>query len=132
MACVSFYGSCAYHFCLHSFGQPGHWPHLAERLAEIGFSLVWWSCDFLKYQCGGKKFFFFVFSAAPATYGGFQLRGQIRAAAAGLLHSHSNMGYKPYLQPIPKLTANAGSFNTLNEARDGTCILMDTSQIRFC
>ena len=35
-------------------------------------------------------FFCFLFRAAPAAYGGFQARGQMGAAAAGLHHSHNN------------------------------------------
>ena len=35
-------------------------------------------------------FFFLLFSAAPSAYGSCQARGQIRAAAASLHHSHSN------------------------------------------
>ena len=42
------------------------------------------------------KFFAF-FKAAPAASGSFQARGQIRAAATGLYHSHSNTGSKPCL-----------------------------------
>ena len=38
-------------------------------------------------------------------YGGFQAMGLIRATAAGLYHSHSNVGSKPHLQPTPHLTA---------------------------
>ena len=41
----------------------------------------------------GLKGFFvclFVFKAAHVAYGSFQVRGQIRAAAAALYHSHSN------------------------------------------
>ena len=37
-------------------------------------------------------FFFFLFRATPAAYGGSQARGPIRAVAAGLYHSHSNVG----------------------------------------
>ena len=37
-------------------------------------------------------FFFFFLRAKPAAYGGSQARGLIRAAAAGLNHSHSNAG----------------------------------------
>ena len=51
-------------------------------------------------------FFIFVFSrAAPAVYGGSQARGLIRAVAAGLHHSHSNVGSKQRLPPTPQLTA---------------------------
>ena len=35
---------------------------------------------------------FLFFRAVPAAYGGSQARGQTGAAAAGLHHSHSNMG----------------------------------------
>ena len=48
---------------------------------------------------------FFLFRAAPSAYGGSQASGRIRAAAAGLQHSHSNAGSKPHLQPTPQLTA---------------------------
>ena len=48
---------------------------------------------------------FFLFRATPTAYGRSQARGQIRAAAAGLYHSHSNTGSKSHLQPIPQLTA---------------------------
>ena len=50
-------------------------------------------------------YLFLFFRAAPATYGSSQARGPIRAAAASLHHSHSNVGSKPRLQPIPQLTA---------------------------
>ena len=36
--------------------------------------------------------FFCLFRAVPMAYGGSQVRGQIRAVAAGLHHSHSNTG----------------------------------------
>ena len=54
-------------------------------------------------------FVFFVFSvfsrAALAAYGGSQARGLIRAVAAGLQHSHSNVGSELCLQHTPQLTA---------------------------
>ena len=43
--------------------------------------------------------FFFLFRATPAAYGGSQARGQIRAAAADLHHSHSEARSEPHLQP---------------------------------
>ena len=52
------------------------------------------------------SFSFFVFyRAALAAYGGSQARGRIGATAAGLHHSHSNMGSEPRLRPTPQLTA---------------------------
>ena len=47
--------------------------------------------------------------AAPAAYGDSQARGQIRAVAAGLHHSHSNARSEQQLQPTPQLTATARS-----------------------
>ena len=52
-----------------------------------------------------SSFFFFLSTATPAAYGSSQGRGQIRAAAAGLNHSHSNTGSKPHLRPMPQLVA---------------------------
>ena len=48
-------------------------------------SLVW---DYYFYA--QQTFFFLICRAAPAAYGSSQVRGQIRALAAGLHHSHSN------------------------------------------
>ena len=54
-------------------------------------------------------FFFFVFlpfcRATPTAYGGSLARGQIRATAAGLHQSHSNLGSELCLQPTTQLTA---------------------------
>ena len=61
-------------------------------------------------------FVFCFFRAAPTAYGGSQASGQIGATAAGLHHSHSN----------------ARALTHWVEARDRTCVLMDTSQIPFC
>ena len=48
--------------------------------------------------------FCYFFRGAPVAYGGFQSMGLIRAAAASLHHSHSNMGSESCLQPTPQLT----------------------------
>ena len=50
-------------------------------------------------------FFFFFFRATPRAHGSSQARSLIRATAAHLCHSHSHMGSKLQLQPIPQLTA---------------------------
>ena len=44
---------------------------------------------------------FCLFRAAPMAYGSSQARGQIRAVAAGLRHSHSNTGSEPQLMATP-------------------------------
>ena len=43
--------------------------------------------------------------ATPVAYGSSQARGQIRAAAAGLHHSHSNTRSELRLQPTLPLMA---------------------------
>ena len=40
---------------------------------------------------------FLSFRATPVAYGGSQARSQIGAVAAGLHHSHSNVGSEPHL-----------------------------------
>ena len=51
-------------------------------------------------------FLFFCFSrGALMAYGGSQSRGQIRAVAASLCHSHSNTGLEPLLQLTSQLMA---------------------------
>ena len=46
-----------------------------------------------------QSFFFFFFMATPVAYGGSHARGQIRATAAVLCHSHCNTGSESYLRP---------------------------------
>ena len=49
--------------------------------------------------------FFVFFRAALAAYGSSQARGLIRAVAAGLCHSHSNVGFELHLQTTQQLMA---------------------------
>ena len=53
-------------------------------------------------------------------------RGGIRAAAASLSSSHSNTLSEPHLQPLHSSQQHQ-ILNPLNEPRDRTCILLDTS-----
>ena len=50
-------------------------------------------------------YLFSFFRAALMAYGSSQIRGWIRVAAAGYLHSHSNARSKQDLWAIPQLTA---------------------------
>ena len=61
-------------------------------------------------------FFFLLFRAAPAAYGGYQARGQIGAGATSLHHS----------------SEQCWILNPLSEARDQTRTLMVASRICFC
>ena len=76
-----------------------------------------------------SQLYFFSFRAAPVAYGGSQARGQTRAAAAILHHSHSNSRSKPRLRHHS--SQQRWILNPLSEARDWTHILMDTNRVHF-
>ena len=63
-------------------------------------------------------FFFFpcLLRATPETYGGSQARGPVRDIATGLHNTHSSQ--------------QRWILNPLGKARDQTCALLDTSQVR--
>ena len=75
-------------------------------------------------------FCFVLFRAVPEAYESSQTRVQIRTAAAGLHHSHNKAGSKPCLQPTPQLKAKLDPQPT-SKTWNRTCILEDTSRIRF-
>ena len=81
------------------------------RLTQVKNYLVSWLTVGKLLNFGYFGFFFLfgfsflLFRAAPAAYGGSQARGPIGTTAAGLHHSHRNMGSKPRLQPTPQLMA---------------------------
>ena len=60
---------------------------------------------YLLFRVVPVTFFFFFLRAVPAAYGESQARAQIRAAAAGLCHSHSNTRFRWLTQPKPHLNA---------------------------
>ena len=104
-----------------TFSNHSH-THLPPALSFLILTLL---CSLHK-----KAHFFCLFRAAPVAYGGSQAKGQIRAAAADLRHSHSNAGSKPRLKPIPQLMA-MWIPNPRIVAKDQTHILMNTSWICF-
>ena len=73
---------------------------------------------------------FLLFRATTAAYGGSQARGPIRAAAAGLSHSHSNTRCS-YVCDLYHSSQQHWILNPLSEAREQTCNLMVPSRIRF-
>ena len=73
-----------------------------------------------------------LFRAAPAAHGSSQARNWIRAAAPSLRHSHINARSRPHLWPTPQLSSQQHQIlNLLSEARDQTCVLMDTSRVCY-
>ena len=82
--------------------------------------VVFWFCLFI-----------LLFRVAPVAYGSSQVRGRIGATAVSLHHSRSNTGAEPRLH-LHHSSRQCRMPDTLREAKDGTCILMDTSWIRFC
>ena len=79
------------------------WPQISDIMNYTGWPCL--SRCFLKVFLGLSLFFFCIFRAAPMAYGGSQARGPIRAIAAGLHQSHSNMGLEPRLRPTAQLMA---------------------------
>ena len=79
---------------------------------------------FKKWPVYTVNFFFGHFRAAPAAYGSSQARSRIRAAAASLRHSHSNVGSKLPLWPTPQLEA-------LWVGQGLNLLLMDTSWVHY-
>ena len=77
-------------------------------------------------------FFFFLFRASPMAYGGSQAKGLIRAIAASIRQSHSNVRSEPHLWPIPDLPPQHQILNPLSAARDRTCNFLVPIWIRFC
>ena len=61
-------------------------------------------------------FFFFLFRAVHVTYGRSHARGWIRASPSSLCHS----SWQQWI------------LNSLSEARDQTCIFMNTCRVHYC
>ena len=75
-------------------------------------------------------FFFFFFRAAPTAYGNSQTRGQIRAAATGLHHSHSNEN-PSHVFNLCHSSWWRWTLNPLSGTRDQTWVFMDTSWVHY-
>ena len=89
------------------------------------------SLDFLYFYYLFVCLFVAFFRAAPAAYGGSKAKGQIRATAADLHHSHSNIRSEP-LCDLHHSSWQCRILNPLSEAGDRTCMVMDPGQIGFC
>ena len=69
---------------------------------------------------------------APMVYGGFQARGQIGAADAGLCATATAMPDPTHICNLHHSSWQRWIIYPLSEARYQNCILMDASQIHFC
>ena len=76
---------------------PTQWPEPLKKQHQILSPLV--------PQRDRQYSFFFLFRATPVAYESTQARGQIRAAAASLRHSHGNLGSEQHLRPTPQFMA---------------------------
>ena len=70
--------------------------------------------------------FFFFFRAVDVAYGISPARSWIGPAAVRTCHSHSNLVLEPHLWPTPQVHGERQTLNLLSEARDWSCILVDT------
>ena len=73
--------------------------HLRDSDVEYTVNQEWGKRP-VNQTCTANHFFF---RATPVAYGSSQARGQIRAIATSLFHSHSNSRSKLHLQPTPRL-----------------------------
>ena len=86
-------------------------PDLVALYYQTDESLLWCIVYLIlwgqSYFCYTLLLFFlrFLFRATPMIYGSSHSRGQIRAIAANLHHSHSNAGSELHLGPTWQLTA---------------------------
>ena len=117
-----------------------------QVVSTVSFNLITAKSYFLppytkytrKHYCqllSSSSFFFFFFlvfflGPHPRPIGFPRLGGKSGAVAEGLHHSHRN-ARSEHIASAVYTTAhhNLRSFNPLSEARDQTCILIDTSQI---
>ena len=84
--------------------------------------------NFLPPSLASFLFSFCLFRAAPAAYGGSQVRGGVRSTAAGLHRNHSNARSQPCLR-LPHSSGQCRIINPLSKTRVRTCVLTDTSQV---
>ena len=99
-SCGSSVGTQAF-FTHSAKGKTGCTLELSRKHSYYNFILtVSPSGDFKRF-CGISSSLFMLFRATPTASGSSQAKGQIRAIAASLHHSHS----KPRLRPTPQLTA---------------------------
>ena len=119
-------------------------PHLGScHCLQLLYLLhkFWWNLGWGLYPFGRKPatklflflaFFFGLFRAAPAAYGGgSQPRGLMGAVAAGLYTTATAAWDPSHVGDLHHSSQQHQALNPLSKARDQTCILIDASQIHF-
>ena len=76
-----------------------YWKQIPQYMESLRNHFHW--CSRNRYGSLFIYLFILLFRAAPMACGGGQARDRIRAAPAGLCHSHSNTGSEPRLPPTP-------------------------------
>ena len=104
--------------------------HLNPRGLGFGFCFHFCFCGFCSLSLSFFFFFLFLVKATPMASGSSQARDWIRTAAAGHSHSHSNWD-PSHVCDLYHRSRQRQILNPLSEARDQTCILMDTSWISY-
>ena len=75
-------------------------------------------------------FFFGLFRATPAAYGGSQARDLIKAVLPAYTTATVSVRSEPSLQPTPHCSQQHRILNQLSKTKDRAHVLMDTSLIR--
>ena len=91
-----------------------------EHLFINVWQVLFWSLGF---------FVCLFFRATLAIYGNFQARGRTAVAAACLHHSHIATWDPSCICDLNHSSLQRWILNPLSEARDRTCILIDTSRV---
>ena len=97
--------ACALFASPSPLSTPSPFSHVQFPLLLYNCSSLFGKCECLSELQVWSFFFFVVFRATPAAYGGSQCRGPIEPVASSLHHSHSSAGSEPCLQPTPQLMA---------------------------
>ena len=117
---------------MRKFSGPCHSSNPSCCSDNTGSLTHWATRELQKAPSSSSSFFYFfcLFRATPAAYGGSQARGWIGAVATGLHHTEIIQDLS-HVCDLHHSSWQCQIHDPLSEARTWTCILMDTSQIHF-
>ena len=106
-----------------------HWCHWASSLFLGQLSSHLWACDLvLLLLLFSLSLFFFFFRAAPMAFGGSQDGAKLELQLPAYATATASWDPSPICD-LHHSSLQCQILNPLSEARDGTHILMDTSQV---